>query len=198
MHGRPPGSSLTPRAVPLCAPCLCPTFDALQAHLYTPRYAPMHATPMPHTGRPPTTPHGLPTCPGPHLHAPRPDDCLVTAIRRHLECVTIKTSLHVDVSVLLQEQPDDCPTHVPARTAPLIVPTSTRTTATRPFASPHTPSADGGTVRTVPERRVKQPKGSRTSRPLPCFCGSVVQHCFARLLQKCHGRLSPEHSQGDG
>ena len=153
---------------------------------------------MPHAGRPPMTPHGLPTCRGPHLCAPRPDNCLVTTIQHHLEHVTIKTSLHIDVCVLLQEQPDDCPTHVPAHTAPLIVPTSTRTTTTRPFASPRTPSTDVGAVRTVLERRVKWPKGSRTSRPLPCFCGSVVQHCFARLVQKRHGQLSPEHSQGDG
>ena len=165
MRGRPPGSSLTPHAIPLRAPCPCPTFDALQAHLYTPHYAPTHATPMPHTGRPPTTPQGQPTRPGPHLRAPRPADC---------------------------------PTHVPARTTPLIIPMSTRTTATRPFASPHTPSADVGAVQTVPERRVKRPKGSRTSRPLPCFCSSVVQHCFAWLVQKRHGRLSLEHSQGDG
>ena len=38
----------------------------------------------------------------------QPDDCLVTAIRRHLENAAMKSSLHVDIHVLLQEQPADC------------------------------------------------------------------------------------------
>ena len=173
----PPGSSLHP--------VLCPYTH----HAHAPHWTATHDPP-----RPAHMPWASSTCPKALLMSPVHAMLVPHTGRSLTDPITPTTCSHILGLIYMPPGP----THVPAHAVPLIIPMSTCTTTIRPFTSPRTPSANVSAVQTVLERRVKWPKGSRTSRPLPCLHGSTVQHCFAWLVQKCHGQLSLEHSQGDG
>src|SRR6266481_2266818 len=103
-------------------------------------HSPAHALPIPHAGQPPTTPHGLPTCPWPRLHAPRPHSCALNCPHAHPPPSSPACTVPMPCTIPVCTHPHQCVPTCPVPAGPTSV--APDTTATHFFASPCTPSAD--------------------------------------------------------